>query len=51
MALKEVPPLTKEQYRFVVETLKHEESNPSQQRIARLKAAQKQAANMKVVYH
>jgi mRNA-degrading endonuclease RelE of RelBE toxin-antitoxin system len=51
MALKEVPPLTKEQYKFVVDTLQKEEKNPSKARISRIKAARIRAANMKVVYH
>jgi GNAT superfamily N-acetyltransferase len=51
VALKEVPPLTKKQYKFVVDTLKDEEKNPSKERIARIKAARARVANMKVVYH
>jgi hypothetical protein len=51
MALKEISPLDKKQWDFVVEKLDKEEKNPTQERLDRIKEAQQNAKKMKVFYH
>lgn len=51
MALRQITPLTKRQYRFVVDKLKKEERDPDPKRLRRIKEARINARKMKIVYH
>jgi hypothetical protein len=52
MALRQVNPLTKREFRFVVNKLKEEETKPSKLRLERIRQARLNAKKMgKIIYH
>jgi hypothetical protein len=50
MVLKEISPLTDEEWDFVLNKLEQEEKNPNPERLKRIKEAQENASKMKTVY-